>query len=347
MLKQKRLNKFSEFIPLLIWMAIFILPFIIRVVNMLNEHSEPVPNNFYNAKVLIGLFCLHTYLIYPVREKKYGLWYYGLLILTCLLGYFVLQIYFGSDISLEARQAGLWYPIRNLHPVRLRSIFPFALIIFISYYYSRYMDTIRQNNLLKELETVHLKTELDFLRSQISPHFMFNIMNTLVSMARKKPELMESSLISLSQLMRYMLYDSDGSQISLEKEIEYLKNYINLQLLRFGDDVHFNLFLSGNFEGFKIEPMLLIPFVENAFKHGIGTIKNPLIDVSIDIDGNKRLFNMVVMNNIVEKISINDKGSGIGLNNVQRRLELLYPDKHTITINQKEHLFTVNLEISL
>jgi hypothetical protein len=314
---------------------------------MHNEHGEPVPNNFNNAKVLIGLFCLHTYLIYPVREKKYGLWYYGLLILACLLGYFVLQIYLGGDISPEARQAGLWYPIRNLHPVRIRSIFPFALVIFISYCYCRYTDTIRQNNLLKELETVHLKTELDFLRSQISPHFMFNIMNTLVSMARKKSELMEPSLISLSQLMRYMLYDSDDGQVNLEKEIEYLKNYINLQLLRFGDDLRLNLFLSGNFEGFKIEPMLLIPFVENAFKHGIGIIKNPIIDVSIDIDNNKRLLQMVVMNTIGEKVNINNTGSGIGLNNVQRRLELLYPEKHSICVTQKDDLFTVNLEISL
>jgi LytS/YehU family sensor histidine kinase len=176
---------------------------------------------------------------------------------------------------------------------------------------------------------------------------MFNLMNTLVSMARKKSEAVESSLISLSKLMRYMRYDNDDSQISLEKEIEYLKNYIDLQLLHFGDNLCLNLFLSGNFAGFKIEPMLLIPFVENAFRHGMRAIKDPIIDVSIGMDSHKRLFHMVVMNNIGEKVNISDKDSGFGLNNVQRRLELLYPDTHLITVTQNEDLFTVCLEIDL
>jgi LytS/YehU family sensor histidine kinase len=227
------------------------------------------------------------------------------------------------------------------------TIFPFVLVIGGSFCYRFYLDKLRQNDFIKELETVQLKTELDFLRSQISPHFMFNLMNTLVSMARKKSDLMEPSLINLSQLMRYMLYDSDGNQISLEEEIEYLKSYINLQLLRFGDDLQFNLFLSGHFEGFSIEPMLLIPFVENAFKHGIGTIKEPIIDVAINMNEKKRTLHLMVVNSASTVEYINDKGSGIGLANVRRRLELLYPGNHHISIEHKAPLFTVNLEISL
>ena len=230
---------------------------------------------------------------------------------------------------------------------RIFLFFPFVLIIFCSYCYRLYIEKIKQNELIKEMETTHLKTELDFLRSQISPHFMFNLMNTLVSMARKKSALMEPSLISLSQLMRYMLYDSDGDKISLEKEIEYLKNYINLQLLRFGDTIRFNLFVSGNLDGYKIEPMLLIPFVENAFKHGTQTIEEPILEVVIMVDNKLNTLNLMVINNKSPEQEKKDNESGIGLSNVLRRLQLLYPGSHSVIVEEKDNLYTVNLEINL
>ncbi|MDB4900992.1 MAG: Histidine kinase [Mucilaginibacter sp.] len=351
MQKLRHFNWYKEFIPVLIWTIIFILPFLLMmlriIINSNDTYDESNRNIFYSFLAFIGIFYLHTFLIHPIKEKQNGILYYWLLLLGCFLVFLILPMLLWKDFSWVSHTNSLLIHTNEIDPSYLFSIFPFILIIFISYCYRLYLDKIRQSDLIKELETIQLKTELDFLRSQISPHFMFNLMNTLVSMARKKSELIESSLINLSQLIRYMLYDSDGSQISLEKEMEYLKNYINLQLLRFGDDLSFNLFLSGNFEGYKIEPMLLIPFVENAFKHGVRTIKDPLIDVSIDMDGNKRLLHMVVMNNIAEKVNIYDKGLGTGLNNVQRRLELLYPEKHLITVSQKEDMFTIHLEISL
>jgi LytS/YehU family sensor histidine kinase len=250
------------------------------------------------------------------------------------------------DFSRLSHPKSIMINADETNPDRFFPVFPFVLIIFISYCYLLYLGKIRQSNLIKQLETIQLNTELDFLRSQISPHSMFNLMNTVVSMTRKKLELTEPILTNLSQLMRYMLHHSDSSQINLEKEIEYLESYINLKLLQFGEDIHLNLFLSGSFEGYKIESMLLIPFIENAFKHGIGSGKYPIIDVSIDLDSNKHLLHMVVMNNINEKINFNES-SGTELNNVQRRLELIYPEKHLINISQKEDMFTIHLEISL
>jgi two-component system LytT family sensor kinase len=351
MQKLRHFNWYKEFIPVLIWTIIFILPFLLRmfriIINSNDAYDESIQNIFYSFLVLIVIFYLHTFLIYPVKGKQNGCLYYWLLLLGCFFAFLILPMLLWQDFPRLSYPKGIMINRDETNPGRFFPIFTFVLIIFISYCFRLYLDKIRQRDFIKELETIQLKTELDFLRSQISPHFMFNLMNTLVSMAREKSELIESSLRDLSQLMRYMLYDSDGSQISLEKEIEYLKNYINLQLLRFGDNLNLNLFLSGNFEGYKIEPMLLIPFVENAFKHGVRTIKDPLIDVSIDMDGNKRLLHMVVMNNITEKVNVFDKGLGIGLNNVQRRLELLYPEKYLITVSQKEDLFTVHLEISL
>src|SRR5205085_7019396 len=112
-----------------------------------------------------------------------------------------------------------------------------------------------------------LKSELSFLRSQISPHFMFNVINNIVALARKKSDLVEPSLIQLSQLMRYFLYDSNAEKVPLEKEVKYLENYIALQQQRIGNNI-IKLNISGVHGGYEIEPMLLIPFVENAFKHG-------------------------------------------------------------------------------
>ena len=395
MQKSKRLNRYSGIFPVLIWTIVFVLPFLFRLIAASNDPQKgSIQNIFFSFLTLIGIFYLHTYVLYPIKEKKHGYWYYSLLLLACFSLFFIAQSYLWPDPKIM-RMSGFekthmrgW---RNRHPsdsgympmygpgyrykpdsgymhmpdhefMRRRegrmpkgilnpglffSVFPFFLVIFGSYGYRLYIDKITQNNVIKELETVHLKTELDFLRSQISPHFMFNLMNTLVSMARKKSELMEPSLISLSQLMRYMLYDSDGDRISLDKEIEYLKNYINLQLLRFGDSLRLNLFLSGSFEGYRIEPMLLIPFVENAFKHGTAMIDEPIIDVAINVDEDKRTLHLMVMNNISKGETVKDKNSGIGLTNVRRRLELLYPENHHISIEQRDNAFVVNLEINL
>jgi LytS/YehU family sensor histidine kinase len=269
------------------------------------------------------------------------------LLLVILILFLGSMNYFMHDLSGVGEAHGLPNRSGGLNPARIALIFPFALIIFCSFSYRTYIEKIRQNELIREMENSHLKTELNFLRSQISPHFMFNLMNTLVSMARKRSELMEPSLISLSQLLRYMLYDSSNEKINLVNEIAYLQNYINLQLLRFGDTVHFNLFLSGDAQGYSIEPMLLIPFVENAFKHGVENVDDPMIEVAIDIDHHKNMLLLKVSNSTSQVKRKSSADSGIGLLNVRRRLDLLYPDNHYIMMNEANDIYTVNLEINL
>ncbi|WP_448636363.1 sensor histidine kinase [Pedobacter panaciterrae] len=238
---------------------------------------------------------------------------------------------------------------RMAHPKPFMNVLPFTFVIVVSFSYRLYMDKVIRDKHIKELENIQLKTELEFLSSQISPHFMFNVLNTLVYMSRKKPELIEPSLISLSQLMRYMLYDSDEGKITLTEEAEYLKNYINLQLLRFGDDIQVNLYLSGITDEYRIEPMFLIPFVENAFKHGIGMLPDPIIDVSIAVESSK--LYMEVMNGIAPVRtwpSTSDKrDSGIGLANVRRRLELIYPQNHALKIEETDNTYVAKLQINL
>ena len=147
--------------------------------------------------------------------------------------------------------------------------------------------------------------------------------------------------------MRYMLYESNDEKISLEQEIQYLKSYIDLQLLRFGDDIDLELNIANNVEGFEIEPMLLIAFVENAFKHGVGMVENPFIKIHLDVDKKTSELRFTVENSIAPLDSAKDKSSGIGLNNMRRRLELLYNGRYKLETAEKGGIFVSNLNIGL
>ncbi|MBW4888937.1 histidine kinase [Mucilaginibacter sp. HMF5004] len=356
-----RISKLAKFfniiITLAIWGLILFLPFLNKMDNVpFQVRHEIQYNHTMFTTVLMLSYYIHFYLIYPLRKKKNGTYYYlGTLIVLAAL-YIILNIFFLPDFpqppgvniqnSPDFKNAPL--PHIGFSPMLIITLIPFTFVLTVGFCYRLYVDTALHNKLLKEREYAHVKTELDFLRSQISPHFIFNLMNTLVSMARKKSDLLESSLISLSQLMRYMLYETDGNQINLSTELDYLKNYINLQLLRFGDDIKVNLNLEGLFEKYTIEPMLLIPFVENAFKHSIVITDKAIIDISLVINEKERMLSLTVLNSVAQGThSRSVKNSGIGLANVKRRLELLYPGKHMFTTNHVKDTFIVNLQINL
>ncbi len=174
---------------------------------------------------------------------------------------------------------------------------------------------------------------------------MFNIMNNMVALARKKSEILEPSLIKLSSLLRYMLYETE-EKVPLQKEIEYLESYIDLQSQRFGNKVKIETSIKKPEDHLEIEPMLLIPFVENAFKHGTGLIENAEID--IDLKTEKNLLYFSVRNKFNDGTDeVKDKSSGIGLVNVQRRLDLLYGNKHSLLITKHDDWFVVSLQIVL
>jgi LytS/YehU family sensor histidine kinase len=225
------------------------------------------------------------------------------------------------------------------------NIYPIIFILALSNAYRMIQDRIKEDRLQKEKENENLKTELSLLRSQVSPHFMFNIMNNMVALARKKSDILEPSLIKLSSLLRYMLYETD-ERVALQKEIEYLQSYIDLQKQRFGNNVMIKTCMEKVEDSFEIEPMLLIPFVENAFKHGTGLIENAEIDIELRTEKNRLSFS--VRNKFNEASEeVKDKSSGIGLANVQRRLDLLYGNKHSLLITKQDGWFIISLQIVL
>lgn len=165
-----------------------------------------------------------------------------------------------------------------------------------------------------------------------------------MALVRLKSEELEPTILKLSSLMQYMLYETDEDKALLKSEVDYLRNYIDLQKLRFGKrlNVIFDVELIEDWH--TIEPMLLIPFVENAFKHGTGMIENPAIDISLKAEKNTLFF--TVKNKYIETDEAKDKVSGIGMSNVKRRLELLYGKEHVLKIDKTEDWFIVTLQLT-
>jgi two-component system, LytTR family, sensor kinase len=199
-----------------------------------------------------------------------------------------------------------------------------------------------------QLEANQLSTEIKFLKSQINPHFLFNTLNNLFSMAQSNEnDELADGISKLSGMMRYMLYDSNEETVPLCKEITYLEECITLNKLRYADEEGIITFgHAGQIADIRIAPMLFIPFVENAFKHGVAIGQRSAIQIAIAVSGQKLNFKCVNTDySIVRKMEM--EISGIGLENVKRRLELVYPDKHRLIINKEDGNFMVNLEIDL
>ncbi|WP_170062858.1 sensor histidine kinase [Polaribacter butkevichii] len=188
-----------------------------------------------------------------------------------------------------------------------------------------------------------VNSELSFLKAQLNPHFLFNSLNSIYSLANKKSDDTTVAIVTLSELMRYMIYEANEELISLEKEIDYIKNYISLQLLRLKDSSGVKINIHGDLN-YKIEPLLLISFIENAFKYG--TDYKGKTDISIKISTINDQLQLEVYNLSSLQNAIN-KDSGIGLENIQNRLNLLYPKAHTLKITKTKKSFEVLLKINL
>jgi two-component system LytT family sensor kinase len=291
-----------------------------------------------NNLIYVGFFYLNALWLIPhfIYKRKYKQW--AAIIIVCFLG-----ILFITWLTLFLI---LGQPKFNIRGHILFNFFFFLFILAGSTAYRMIKDRTRADRFAREKENENLKTELSLLRSQASPHFMFNVLNNMVALARKKSDLLEPSLLKFSSLMRYMLYEADEDKVSLEKEIDYLQSYIDLQQQRFGKNVQVMVALQKPTANYEIEPMLLIPFVENAFKHGTGLIEGAMIKIQLKVENNKLDF-MVQNKYDPSSTEVKDKTSGIGLTNVKRRLNLLYSDKQRLLITKKDNWFNVTLQINL
>lgn len=199
----------------------------------------------------------------------------------------------------------------------------------------------------KELQNEKLTAELSFLKAQINPHFLFNTLNNLYYLAYSKSENTTEVISKLSQVMRYMIYDANHERVMLEKEIEYMENYISLERLRLNNQIPIEFKVEGNTAGVQIAPLILITFLENAFKHGVTNANAATwVTISLSVSGGRLKY--VVENSKAANAARDNGGkSGIGLANVTRRLELMYPSRHQLTVQDRGDRYHVDLEIML
>jgi LytS/YehU family sensor histidine kinase len=198
--------------------------------------------------------------------------------------------------------------------------------------------------LQKELEKEKLNSELAFLKNQISPHFFFNTLNNIYSLISVNADDSQKAVLQLSRLMRYLLYDSEHGDTMLSNEIDFMNNYIDLMKLRMNDKIKLKVSFPEKYTDFNIPPLIFIPFIENAFKHGISYREKSFIEISMTTENESVKFRCA--NSLIKMREENDTGhSGIGLENVTKRLNLLFPVQHELKINKSDTEFEVLLQI--
>jgi hypothetical protein len=228
-----------------------------------------------------------------------------------------------------------------------RGLIIYTIIFIISTGIKMTIEWFKNDLQKRELENDKLSAELSMLKAQINPHFFFNVLNNICSLARSKSEETETYIIKLSQLMRYNIYEQKEDKVLLKKEVQFIEDYIDIQKMRLINTVEVVFNKTGNLNHYHIEPMLLFPFIENAFKYGISYEVNSKITINLSVGQDSLVFS--VFNTIHKSIDSipHEKDKGIGLQNVLKRLSLLYADKHEISINNNDEEFSVLLKLKL
>jgi two-component system LytT family sensor kinase len=196
-----------------------------------------------------------------------------------------------------------------------------------------------------EIEKENIATELSFLKQQINPHFLFNSLNSIYSLTISKSDKAVDSILKLSSILRYMLYESGTTLVLFQDELQIVNDYIELQKLRITEKVKLLYTVKGDAGTFKIEPFILLPLIENAFKYGVDNYNDSVIEILIAVHQNKLM--MAVRNSIVKRSGTLKSEGGIGIKNIKRRLDLLYPNDYLLTIDETNEFYTVKLEIKL
>jgi sensor histidine kinase YesM len=275
---------------------------------------------FYN--ILLGLVIVWVHIMF----YSFGLYAWRL---------FGIQLHIYTALgTFSSTDEGLSYSMAY----SVGSIFFFGIIRHI-YRYIKLKQSAQQLRIEKQ------QAELNYLKSQTNPHFLFNTLNNIYSLARDKSDLAPESILRLSKILRFMLYEAGGEYIAIEQELKIISDYIALEQLRYDDSLRINF--NHNIEDMKqaLPPLLLMPLVENAFKHGVSETRNqPYVDIHLSV--NKRLLSFVVKNS-TEELAAEEKGKeNIGLSNLRRQLELLYTD-YKLSLEQGNFEFTAVLKINL
>ena len=299
----------------------------------------------YAPITYMSVFYINYLLLIPElikKQKKYLLYVLSLIVVL------------GVMVGLKSFIANTYptYILNNDRNDRLNSITTYAIVnafqmgflLVFSLLLRLTVDWFANDRIQRSLETEKREMELQFLKSQLNPHFLFNSLNNIYSLAYQKSEKTADAILKLSEIMRYMIYESNDSKCDLGKEVDYLKNYIELHKLRFKDGGSVELNITGEIDGQQVVPLILISFVENAFKHGVAN--DPTDPIKINLIANQKILHFSVTNK-KNKDNFKDQVGGVGLSNVERRLQLMYPDRYKLNIVNSATHYTTELMLDL
>ena len=289
--------------------------------------------------LLAGVIYINLYILIPRFAQQKMFFIYSMSLAAGFLFYVLLKN--AHDLYLYG------YVLRNDHHFFTNTFYNLSIALFyvsfsVALELSR--EWYAQRELIRKIEIEKLNTELEYLKAQINPHFLFNSINTIYFQIDKHNAVARDTLSAFSEMLRYQLYECNGKEVPIEKEVAYLKNYVELQRLR-KDENYSISFTDKGMHGFTIAPMVLIPFVENAFKHVSHFSSGN--EIRITMDQNDGIFRMAVYNSRDVNALRSLEHQGIGLKNVRRRLELLYNGRHDLQVIESPSGFEVNLELSV
>lgn len=304
--------------------------------------SEFHPMAFVRVLLPPMLFYANYALLVPkLLLKKRILAYIGISIIF-LIGFEVLALQIPTLIPIDQLDLS---PDSFLYKIRY-VVIGFALTAFFLFGgIVRLMKHIHiRDRVLRQKDIRKTRTELEYLKAQLNPHFLFNSLNCIYSLVRDNSMEASNAVIILSELMRYTLYESNQDRVLLSKDIENIKNYVSLQKLRLSNSEKVHLEIKGDYEKQRIAPLIMMTFIENAFKYGTNYDGRTEVNIVIQVIGNHLFFNI---SNLKGNRNIDENNSGIGLNNVRGRLNLLYPHVHSLEIDKGGSIFNVKLHLTL
>ena len=312
------------------------------------------PWGIHGALIYVGvvfmtqlpLVYFHLYFLVPklLIRKRYAL--YILITAGSVIAYSYINYYLLGHIP------EIWLPdSMRLFIGRLKPTYDIleGLIVILLTYALKYtlIAFVTQNELLK-LQHEKLQLELNALKSQVNPHFLFNTLNNLYSLTLKNSEKSSEVVLKLSDIMRYVLYQSDEFKVPVQKELDFIQNYVELQRIRYNDNYKIKFNIEGIINGQMVAPLLLIDFIENAFKHGLDKRFNDgFVNIEIKLEEEELNFSIVNSKGHADDGSLLQHKNGIGLVNIKRRLALMYPGNFDLYINDKEEDFEVTLKLKL
>ncbi len=367
---------------LFLWVFLFITPIISFFSRSVNDvqfvfHWSDVFHIWLEFIPFLVLFLIHNYLIAPLLIEKNKRVIYLVLVIALLACFATYQITYGVQFKPEGPMPGMHEP-RAMHEpgshkpdfispigsdkprqpkdklglkprppilmdnISVIKIFIAILMLGMNLGVILFFRGKKDEERMAELEKRNLKYQLQYLKYQVNPHFFMNTLNNIHALVDIDPEQAKRTIVELSKLMRYVLYEADKKFISLQREIDFINHYIALMRIRYTDKVKITTDISQGVGNYEIPPLLFILFVENAFKHGVSYQKDSFIDISIKVVNDRIHFRCL---NSKHDSEVMEEAGGIGLTNARKRLELIYGNDFTFEIMNEPLTYEVNLEL--